>query len=40
MQIPPDLVLPSFVDLKDADGHFIESLVIFTDQYHRRLLLV
>jgi hypothetical protein len=34
-QIPPDSVLPSFVDLKDTGGHLAEYLFVYTDQHHR-----
>jgi hypothetical protein len=31
MQIPPDSVLPSFIDLEDAGGHLAEQLLVLTD---------
>jgi hypothetical protein len=36
MQILPDAVLPSFIDLQDAGGHLAERLFVFTDQHRRR----
>jgi hypothetical protein len=36
MQIQPDAVLPSFIDLQDAGGHLAERLFVFTDQHRRR----
>jgi hypothetical protein len=36
MQIPPDSMLPSFIDLEDEAGHLAERLFVFTDQHRRR----